>query len=96
MSEVTCPHCQCAFNVEPRIIIPEEQRLSVEMTMENEHFSAKTLGGVISSIDKLMKSVAKDAGGKVEMMVEGLQKDGKTLRLDFVIVEASVNRGESR
>lgn len=95
MTEVTCPHCSKNFNLEARIVIPDEQRLSMEITSEGEHFSAKTLGGIVTEMDQLMKAVARDAGGKVETMVEGLSKTGSTIRLEFVIISNAVGKSAS-
>lgn len=94
MTEITCPACSHAFKMEARSIIPDEQRLSLEITTETGYLCAKTLAGVISEFDKLNKAIAKDAGCKVETMIENFVRNGNALRIDFVILRASEGKNE--
>lgn len=89
MTDVTCTNCKHTFNVEPLITVPDEQRMSIEITAEGEYFSAKSFGGIVVETAKLMSAVAKEVGCKVETMIESITKEGNKLQVGFVIIRTA-------
>lgn len=80
-----CPHCHAKIFVHHVASIPNKQIFTMTLESETGSFTARTVGETIANLDKLMKAVAKDVGGKVEMFVESMEKKDKTLRVSFLV-----------
>ncbi len=80
-----CPHCQKPISLAHVAIVPVKQILTMKLTSERGQFSAATIGGVILEFDKLLKAVAKDAGGKVHTFIDSIERTEKDLSIGFLI-----------
>ena len=86
---IECPKCKESFPVVARAIIPKEQELSISLTSENEMFCAKTIGSVISNMEKLQRGVAENMGMKVVVFIKSIDLKPYALTIRFVIIETS-------
>lgn len=57
---VKCLHCEQSFPVALAASVPDEQRMSIEISHESPFISARTLGEVMSNMNDLLIAVAKD------------------------------------
>lgn len=80
-----CPHCGETFVVSRVAGLPERQVLHMRLESESGSFSAKTIGGVITEFDKLLKAVARDVGGKVHVFIDSVERTEKTIDFGFLI-----------
>lgn len=83
--KLMCPHCSKEIHCVTAVHIPEKQVMSMRLESATGHFSAKTLGATIVEFDKLLKAVARDVGGKVEVFIDSLEKDDESLTVGFMI-----------
>jgi hypothetical protein len=86
MVEVNCPKCSEKFNVEAAVCVPPTQQLTMKLELSSEMIAARTLGLSIINMRKLLVSVAKDIGAKVEVLVHKLQMDGRSVEIGYTIV----------
>lgn len=84
-ASMECPHCHETIYVHQVASLPNKQIFTVTLESETGSFSARTVGETIANLDKLMKAVAKDIGGKVEMFVDSMEKKDKSLRVSFLV-----------
>jgi hypothetical protein len=84
-----CPHCGADFYLRQVAAIPAKQIFTMTLESESGSFSARTVGETIANIDRLMKAVAKDIGGKVEMFIDSMEKVDNKLRVSFLVVSAA-------
>lgn len=90
--KLTCPHCSKEIHYVTAAHVPEKQVMSMRLESATGHFSAKTLGATIVEFDKLLKAVARDVGGKVEVFIDSLEKDDKSLTVGFMIATVTGER----
>lgn len=84
-ASIDCPHCREKIFVHHVASIPEKQIFTMTLESESGSFTARTVGETIANLDKLMKAVAKDIGGKVEMFIDSMEKKDKSLRVSFLV-----------
>lgn len=80
-----CPHCHEKIFVQNVASIPNRQIFTMTLESQTGSFTARTVGETIANLDKLMKAIAKDIGGKVELFVDSLEKTDKMLRVGFLV-----------
>lgn len=56
-----------------------------EITSDYDTISAKTIGGTLMQIEKLLNVTAKELGSKVHVLVEGVKMEKKSIQFDFVV-----------
>ena len=82
-----CPHCEREIHVTAYAMIPEEQRITLELTRKEGLFSADTIAGVLENFDKAMKCTARDIGGKVCVFISDVRCSEQSMSIDFVVAE---------
>lgn len=87
--EFICPGCGADLHIVAKAVIPDEQKMVMCITHDGLGFSAKALGSAITHMDKLLREVAKDVGGKVSVLIDGIKHENKTVEITFVIAEVS-------
>lgn len=90
--KIKCPSCEHGFNVELKALVPESQRLVMELTKGDgcEFFDAKTISGVIAETAKLLRATAREVGYPVEVFVSEMGVDPAKARIEFLIVRPEV------
>ena len=83
-----CPSCDHALSL--RALVPDEQKmgLTLHLAPGQEAIAANTLGGVMSQTATLLKSVARNLGGTVEVFVSNVAFAGRDIAVEFVILDA--------
>lgn len=76
---LTCPHCSKKLGLEVTSKLMNESRVSFVMTPHpGELLQAKTVGGSIAEIAKIMIANDRDLGCRTTVLVEGIScKDGE-------------------
>lgn len=82
---LNCPHCQQEIFLHNVAALPDRQIFSIKLESETGSFTARTVGETISNLDRLMKAVAKDIGGKVELFIDSMEKSGNLLSVSFLV-----------
>ena len=83
---VKCPSCSHEFQVVAMAMVPDSQRMSMELTRDDTGpWSVKTLGETLLGYEKLMRSVAKDLDTRLVVMVETIHMTEATVRFDFIL-----------
>jgi hypothetical protein len=92
-----CPHCKNQVHV--AATVPDEQKFIMRLESQAEHFSAETIGGVITDMVTLLKSAAESAGGKVHVFISGMETKPHHVSIEFFITsvkqDTSAGRGDS-
>lgn len=84
-TEVVCPNCSHRINVEV-VAAFKETTLACKYTVANGHrLQARTLGGTMVDMEKLLKAVAKGMGAKVEVLVTGATVTDTEYAVEYVI-----------
>lgn len=94
--DVKCPSCQHDFKMALKAIVPNESRMVFNVTLKDadQWISAKTLGGIISANDRLLKAVARDIGGRVEVFVSDMAAKPNGVSIEFVVVDVAAKTAE--
>ena len=83
MSGFECPNCGHKGKVSS--VLAPESRMSFQLVPGERGFmSAGTVGGTLAQVEKLLKSIAVDHGGKVDVYVESMRMDEGKLVFDLV------------
>lgn len=81
-----CPKCDTPLGLSA--VIPEEQRLSFVVTLEEGRMlSADTLGGMMTNFAKLMKLTGKEVGDtKVETFIYAIKQEANKIEVEFALL----------
>lgn len=85
---VQCPFCNKEIYVRPAAFVPREQVFHMVLSSEHAMIAARTIGGVISEIDSLMVSIAKDYGAKVSTFIKSMKCTPNKIDIGFAIIRA--------
>ncbi len=66
--------------------MPEEQRMVLNLTNADGFISARTLGGCITNMEKLLQATAKQIGDRVHVSVSGMSIQPNGASVEFLIV----------
>lgn len=81
MSGFKCPGCGHEGSIHS--VLAPESRMSFALEPGERGFmSAGTVGGTLTQVEALLKAIAKDHGGKVDVFVESMRMDGAKLVFD--------------
>ena len=83
---VVCPECAAEFNVGLETVVPDEQIFSMKLQSKNELLSADTVGGTITSLAKLLGTVAKDVGVPVHVFIKSMEVKPNEVTVGMLIV----------
>lgn len=84
--KITCPSCKKESDYYFVADVPDQQVMYMSIKYEGRFISAKTLAGFIGNTEKLLKSVAKDIGTKVEVFVESIEYETNQITIGFQIL----------
>ena len=82
---VKCPYCQKV--IEMSAILAEKQTLTVTLESTADHIPAKVLGESINHTQSLLKEVGKSLGGKVEVFITNMRKEGRKYEIEYLTLE---------
>lgn len=86
MSEVKCPHCEASVPVSVAAAVGNEQKFSYRVYPEhNNMMQAEAIGGQLVAMDKLMRAIAREDGGKVRTYINRIEThDDSSLEFHLV------------
>lgn len=85
-----CPKCH--EKIAPSALVPEQQVLAIELEYEGPYMAAATLGGVISNMEQLLVSIAKDAGADLTVFIKGISYGDHKARVEFMMIRRLPSR----
>lgn len=95
--EVGCPKCSNVMYLR-RTAAYQNTSLLLTLTVADGHMlQAHTLGGTMIEMSKLMRSMAKQMGANIQVLVENVEFTDKTISVNFRTLrvgEAQPPRGE--
>lgn len=88
MSEVACAHCGKPNHVEMAGIVGAEQRFTWVVTpVEGAMMQVEAIVGQLVALDKMMRAIAREDGGKVRTYIEGVsQAESGALSFSIVVL----------
>ena len=93
-----CPNCDTSLGLSA--VIPEDQRLSMVVTLEEGRMlSADTLGGMVTNFAKLMKLTGKQVGEtKVETFIYAIRQEANKIEIEFALINVKTppRKGDAR
>lgn len=84
--DIACPHCgeKLAFEVAAKAM--DSSKMSFTITPhDGELLSAKTVGGSIENVSKLLVSVGKAMDANVHVLVNGLHYNAGSVTIDLLV-----------
>jgi hypothetical protein len=88
MSEIKCPKCEHAFNVEPSLVM-NDCVLHMILKQESGRFmTAKALGGMLIAMEKLLVSSGKSLGAAMAVAVRNITFKGEEIDVEFCVMHA--------
>jgi hypothetical protein len=84
---IACPHCAGEFAIHP-VAHFKEQTIYLGIKHEGDSMSATTFAGVISNMDKLLRSVAQDLGYKAHVFISSIERAEGEVKIGFLVCEA--------
>ena len=84
---VKCPHCEKEIIMKRTAVFAEEQKITTTLTSKTEIMPAKVLGDHINAMQKLLKEIGKSLGGKVEVFITDMKKQGQKYTVEFLTLE---------
>jgi hypothetical protein len=83
---VNCPHCKKPITARIVAQLAKETEIQTRITIAEGHMlMAKTVGGLLTDWEALLRAVAKDLGGKSEVFVKEIALAGRKLTFTFVV-----------
>lgn len=74
-----CPHCREPIKLKMKVELPPEQKMTITIKHEHPLLSMKTVYGTLQSIEKALRSTARDLGADCHVFLEGVDcKPGST------------------
>ena len=93
----TCPSCSTEHDVSMKSMVPDEQRITLELKRaDHELFDATTIGGVIVQTEKLLTATAKSIGENVTVFVSGLRLEPGSASIDLIVANAPKKKARKR
>ena len=86
---IECPKCNKSFNIEARVILPEEQVLYLKLTAQCELFTAKAVGQAILNMEKLQRAIAKDIGADLIVFIQSLELKPNEIVIGFRMINST-------
>lgn len=86
-----CPNCKHELTIKASAVIPDNQKMSVKLTLKDGFIGAETLGDCIGNMSKTLKAVADGLHERVEVFVPSILFSNNEIRVDFVIVKLKEN-----
>jgi hypothetical protein len=83
---VKCPHCggELGFAVMSKLM--DESRMSFSLHPHpGELLNARSVGGAIEAMDKLLTAIGKDLDAKVAVLIEGLSYNNGSIQIDLLV-----------
>jgi hypothetical protein len=81
--KLICPECKAEFVMCFKEL--EKEKLSFQLKYEGEFLQAKTVGGMITHFDILLKEVAKASGLNVMVAFAGFEQGDHELTVHFMV-----------
>lgn len=90
MSTVNCSQCGHEMSFETVAEAMDESRMSFTVTPQPGNLiSASTIGGTVTQMDKMLRTITRDLGAKTVTLVERVvTEDDGTIRFDLLIARA--------
>jgi len=92
--KVICPKCKNELVLTAEAI--ENEMLVFAIKYEGEFLQAKTVGGLITNTDKLLKAIARESGNKVMVAFGGFESKEKELDIKFLVTNLSNKKGQRK
>lgn len=85
-SQAKCPKCGEPLSFQMTTKLMSDSRVTFQIQPhKGELLSARTVGDTITNMEKLLVSIGKDMGVKTNVMVEGLQWNDGSVKVDLII-----------
>jgi hypothetical protein len=76
VSEIDCAHCGKSNRVEMAGLVGADQRFQYKVTpIEGQMMQAEAIGGQLVAIDKMMRAIAREDGGRVRTYISSVAMD---------------------
>lgn len=91
-----CPHCGKDIGANFFASFkPTTMKLGLQIE-DGHRLQAETIGGVLTNTSKLLKAQARQIGGEIEALVDGIAFSEKEITFTFMIVEARPKKKAAR
>lgn len=79
-----CPGC--GKEIQLAVLDLEEYRVSMVIKHEGDFMQAKTIGGVMVNMDKMLQESAKVSGHKAYIAFDGMERKENEITIHFLIM----------
>lgn len=81
-----CPHCNQEINLALKEL--ESHAMYMVLKHEGEFLQAKTVGGIITDTEKLLKATARESGcgGKIMVAFGGIETSPGEVKIKFIVM----------
>jgi hypothetical protein len=87
--EIKCPHCSGDIHIEAGLRLPPETSVRWAITPKpGEMLSADTVGGTLTDVRKLFRSLGRELGVTTETLVEKIEMNGETIVFHLRVINA--------
>jgi hypothetical protein len=95
-AQLEFPHCHSGFSVNLSSVIPSEQVIYLSMECESSYFGAKLIGDQITNMERMLRSMAKEAGAKVFVFLKSIELVEQKINIGFLVVDDPRRKDPSR
>ena len=89
---LACPHCAKEIVLSPTIYVSKDSRFTLAIEPQpGARMAAHTVGGMITTLDKLIEALGKDVGYPAKAMIESINTDANG-RIEVNILVARIQK----